>query len=308
MPLPCPVIWLQKYFSHFIMEYLQEFRIGGNMDRKLIFLDIDGTILAHGEEVHPAVLEGLRRARNKGHMVFISTGRSHGSVPPEILDMETDGLICSAGSDIWIHGQRAWSAALDTALVEKACKVLDRLDAICLLEGSENTYMSERGGDFLREKDKPGDNSELARWKFYFRTAGNLLPIKEWHQRHIPRPMVTFLVWGKERMEQLIEELKQDFYIAFFETTTEGVYNGELISLTENKGTAIRRTAELLHENADNTIAFGDSMNDYQMIRDAACGVAMGNADEKLKAIADRVCETVWEDGVICELKRMHII
>ena len=101
------------------------------MDRKLIFLDIDGTILAHGEEVHPAVLEGLRRARNKGHMVFISTGRSHGSVPPEILDMETDGLICSAGSDIWIHGQRAWSAALDTALVEKACKVLDRLDAIC---------------------------------------------------------------------------------------------------------------------------------------------------------------------------------
>ena len=106
------------------------------MDRKLIFLDIDGTILAHGEEVHPAVLEGLRRARNKGHMVFISTGRSHGSVPPEILDMETDGLICSAGSDIWIHGQRAWSAALDTALVEKACEVLDRLDAICLLEGS----------------------------------------------------------------------------------------------------------------------------------------------------------------------------
>ena len=46
------------------------------MDRKLIFLDIDGTILAHGEEVHPAVLEGLRRARNKGHMVFISTGHN----------------------------------------------------------------------------------------------------------------------------------------------------------------------------------------------------------------------------------------
>ena len=59
---------------------------------------------------------------------------------------------------------------------------------------------------------------------------------------------------------------------------------------------------------AKDTIAFGDSMNDYQMIRDAACGVAMGNADEKLKAIADRVCETVWEDGVIRELKRMHII
>ena len=120
------------------------------MDRKLIFLDIDGTILAHGEEVHPAVLEGLRRARNKGHMVFISTGRSHGSVPPEILDMETDGLICSAGSDIWIHGQRAWSAALDTALVEKACKVLDRLDAIC---SDDNAYRSFSG----KEDDMDGN-------------------------------------------------------------------------------------------------------------------------------------------------------
>ena len=120
------------------------------MDRKLIFLDIDGTILAHGEEVHPAVLEGLRRARNKGHMVFISTGRSHGSVPPEILDMETDGLICSAGSDIWIHGQRAWSAALDTALVEKACEVLDRLDAIC---SDDNAYRSFSG----KEDDMDGN-------------------------------------------------------------------------------------------------------------------------------------------------------
>ena len=120
------------------------------MDRKLIFLDIDGTILAHGEEVHPAVLEGLRRARNKGHMVFISTGRSHSSVPPEILDMETDGLICSAGSDIWIHGQRAWSAALDTALVEKACEVLDRLDAIC---SDDNAYHSFSG----KEDDMSGN-------------------------------------------------------------------------------------------------------------------------------------------------------
>ena len=83
-------------------------------------------------------------------MVFMSTGRSHGSVPREILDMETDGLICSAGGDIWIHGQRAWSAALDTALVEKACKVLDRLDAIC---SDDNAYRSFSG----KEDDMDGN-------------------------------------------------------------------------------------------------------------------------------------------------------
>ena len=290
------------------MEYLQEFRIGGNMDRKLIFLDIDGTILAHGEEVHPAVLEGLRRARNKGHMIFISTGRAHGFIPAEIRDMELDGLICSAGSDIWIHGQRAWCTALDPELIKKACQVLDELDALCLLEGYEENFMSDKGHAILNEEDKPGDNSEMARWKAYFRQVRQMYPLEEWYEKQTPIPKITFIVFSRERMDQVLARLGDDFYVAFFETDTEGIYNGELISKTDNKGTAIRRTAEILHENADNTIAFGDSMNDYQMIRDAACGVAMGNADEKLKAIADRVCETVQEDGVICELKRMNII
>ena len=108
-------------------------------------------------------------------------------------------------------------------------------------------------------------------------------------------------------MEQLIEELKQDFYIAFFETTTEGVYNGELISLTENKGTAIRRTAELLHENADNTIAFGDSMNDYEMLQVCNYGVAMKNACQELKAGADSICESVENDGVYYEMERLGL-
>ena len=48
-------------------------------------------------------------------------------------------------------------------------------------------------------------------------------------------------------------------------------------------------------------------MNDYQMIEMAEVGVAMENADEKVKKIADRVCESVEEDGVIRELERMGI-
>ena len=122
------------------------------MDRKLIFLDIDGTILAHGEEVHPAVLEGLRRARNKGHMVFISTGRSHGSVPPEILDMETDGLICSAGSDIWFHGQNVYRQSLSPDLIEHTCQILKEMDAVYLLEGFDRIYVSEKAQRILLGK------------------------------------------------------------------------------------------------------------------------------------------------------------
>ena len=71
---------------------------------------------------------------------------------------------------------------------------------------------------------------------------------------------------------------------------------------------AIQKAAELLHIGIEDTIAFGDSMNDYEMIEKAGCGVVMANGDEYLKTIADRICESVQEDGVVRELERMHLI
>ncbi|MCI8920007.1 MAG: HAD hydrolase family protein, partial [Eubacterium sp.] len=56
------------------------------------------------------------------------------------------------------------------------------------------------------------------------------------------------------------------------------------------------------------TVAFGDSMNDQQMLEYAGVAVAMGNSCQELKDIADIVCESVEEDGVYCEFKRMNLI
>ena len=279
------------------------------MDRKLIFLDIDGTILAHGEEVHPAVLEGLRRARNKGHMVFISTGRSHGSVPPEILDMETDGLICSAGSDIWFHGQNVYRQSLSPELIEHTCQILKEMDAVYLLEGFDRIYVSEKAQRILLGKEVlPNDNPELVRWKKYFRQKPNLYPIEEWTPDGEKVPKITFMLFQKEQVEKVKEIMSEHFHVVFFPAAYDDFWNGELISRTADKGTAIQKAAELLHIWIEDTIAFGDSMNDYEMIEKAGCGVVMANGDEYLKTIADRICESVQEDGVVRELERMHLI
>ncbi|MDO4261927.1 MAG: HAD family hydrolase [Eubacteriales bacterium] len=278
------------------------------MTRKLIFLDIDGTILIPGEQIRQTVVDGLKKARANGHMVFICTGRAHSSLPDELDRIELDGQICSAGSDIWIGGENRWSCSLDPKLIEKACRILEEMDAVCLLEGFKETFMSRKGTEILTEEVRPGDNSELARWKSYFRRRPNVRSLSEWDPKQSPIPKVTFIVWRREQMDEVRRKLGEDFYVAFFQSSTKGVYNGELISRTENKGTAIRRTAQLLGEDVRNTVAFGDSMNDYQMIEEAACGVVMENGDEALKAIADRVCESVREDGVIRELARMGVV
>lgn len=279
------------------------------MEQKLIFLDVDGTLLSPGGMVHPAVEEGIKKARANGHKIFICTGRAHNGLPEELQGVEMDGIIGRAGSDIWIEGKNIHRVSLDVELIQKACQVLEGMGCIYMLEGYDGVFVSERGREILLEEGpRADDNPELARWKEFFRRRKNVRNIREWEPEKSLIPKVTFIVWSREEVEYLHRTLGEDFYMAVFPQIFGNLYNGELISKTDNKGTAIRRTAEYLHVDMSDTIAFGDSMNDYQMIEAAACGVVMANGDEKLKAIADRICESVDEDGVLRELERMHII
>ncbi len=279
------------------------------MGQKLIFLDIDGTILVPGEGIRRNLLDGLSWARSQGHLVFISTGRSHTSLPKELDVADLDGVIASAGSDIWIRGQNVWRTSIPEELLHRAFPILERAGAVYILENYDKIYISGLGKRMLTE-DGPaaGDNPELARWKAFFRGRIDICYLDEWNPKEAPVAKVAFFVWEKGQAEQIARELGEDFYVAMFQPGSRKFLNGELISKTDNKGTAIHRIASFFGAAIQDTVAFGDSMNDRQMLEAAGIGIAMGNADERLKAIADRICEPVEEDGVLRELKRMKIL
>ena len=90
-----------------------------------------------------------------------------------------------------------------------------------------------------------------------------------------------------------------------FDATT---INGELISKVDNKATAIKQVIDYLGIDKKDTIAFGDSMNDYEMINFVECGIAMGNACNELKEAASRVCRSVDEDGIYYEFIELGLI
>ena len=54
----------------------------------------------------------------------------------------------------------------------------------------------------------------------------------------------------------------------------------------------------------ENCVAYGDSMNDAEVLQSAGEGIAMGNANEEVKRIADRVCGSCAEDGLAIDLRR----
>ena len=81
--------------------------------------------------------------------------------------------------------------------------------------------------------------------------------------------------------------------------------NGEIIKKGMDKGLAIKKIVETLHMKMEDTIAFGDSMNDYEMLQTVKYGYAMANAMPPVKEVAYQVIDSNENDGVILKIKEI---
>ena len=98
------------------------------------------------------------------------------------------------------------------------------------------------------------------------------------------------------------------FNIVIFSKETDDFINGEIILKNCTKGDAIKRVTEYFKAKIEDTVAFGDSMNDYEMIDFVNYGVVMENGSAQLKQIASSVCKSVDEDGVYHEFINLGLI
>ncbi len=73
--------------------------------KKIIFLDVDGTLIDTKQEMADSSKEAIRKARENGHYVVICTGRIHSGIYPWLLDVGFDGIIASAGSNVFWKGE-----------------------------------------------------------------------------------------------------------------------------------------------------------------------------------------------------------
>lgn len=266
------------------------------MERKLIFLDIDGTLTEPGKNVPPAsAVEAVRMARASGHRVVLCSGRNRGMLSP-LLDYGFDGLVGSAGGYIEYAGQVIFDCPMTDEQRDTAMDVFLRSGVFRTVESRDNAYTDESFKDFLRENARAGGNSELLRWREQIESELGIRPMAEYQGEPIYK--MGFVSPGAEGLREPMRVLGDSFDFCIQGEDQFGAINGELISKAFNKGKAVERLSGHLGIPLEDTIAFGDSMNDLEMIQAAGLGICMGNGSEALKEIADEVCPPVVEDGL----------
>lgn len=274
--------------------------------KKLIFLDVDGTLTEPGCNVPPeSALAAVRGARGKGNLVFLCTGRSLEMVEP-LLQYGFDGVICSSGGYIEYQGRVIYDNPLSEDRKKLAMTVLEKNGIYRTVECKRGSYTDEGFKDFLRRHADEAGNSELLRWREQVESALNIRPMAEYEGQ--PAYKLVFICESPEQLEEPRRVLEKDFNFCVQDANEYGYFNGEMVSRSFDKGQAVRRICGYLGISVKDTVGFGDSMNDWEMMEVVGFGICMENGSEQLKALADDVCPAVSENGLRQAFEKYHLM
>lgn len=276
------------------------------MEQKLIFLDIDGTLTEPGKNVPPpSAADAVRRAREKGHRVVLCSGRNYGMLFP-VLQFGFDGLAASAGGYIEYGGQVVYDCPMTPVQQEKVLQVFKESGIYRTIGGRNHSYTDEGFKEFLAENVQSEANSELLRWRIQIENELDIRPMSEYDGE--PIYGMAFMSRGRKRLEKPMQVLQEEFDFCIQDEDSCGIVNGELSSRAFDKGTAVKRLCEFLGISRENTIAFGDSMNDLEMLQAVETGICMANGSPSLLDIADMVCPSVTEDGLYHAFEKLELL
>ena len=257
----------------------------------LLFFDVDGTLWDYRNYIPESTKKAIKLAQAGGHKCFINTGRSRAFVyNKELLDIGFDGIISSCGCMVEYEGKVLFNRLISREDSIRTVETVIRHGFRSILEGPEYLYMNR--ADF--EGDMYGE-------KVMREMGGKLLSINDnWGNWEMNKLSCEC---GTPTRDQCFEELS-DLYDYM-------IHNDHIVEIVPkgfNKGSGITEVCELLSEDIGSTIAFGDSINDKEMLERAAISVAMGNATDAVKELSDHVTTNLLDDGIWNAMKKLELI
>ena len=280
------------------------------MGKKLIFLDIDGTLTIPGSNEPPeSALRAIRAAQKKGHLVFLCSGRNPGMLAP-LLKYDFDGVIACAGGYVTVGDELIYDMPMTREESDLAVEKLHGEGVFCTIESRDGAWGDANVSEFIEDSigaDSKG-NSEIERWRKALSGSLGIRPMKEYDGSPLYKVVIMCLRY--EQLEPAREALEDRYNFCMQEITDPAhrCINGELINRKYDKGRAILRVCDYLGIPVIDTYGFGDSMNDLEMIQTVGTSVCMDNGAEALKKISDVVCPRVEEDGLAKAFEQLDLV
>lgn len=265
------------------------------MDYKIIALDIDGTLTNSKKEITPHTRYALLEAQKRGKKIVIASGRHPIGINPIADDLMLDRY---GGYIMAFNGGKVINCETGETIVSKIFPREYLPDIVGVLKSSNltlNTYDDRRiiaGGKI---NDYTNVERDILKAEMVF--AEDFVAAVRFDINKV-------LLAGEPYEIDRYKEILSDRYDGLLDVYKSAPYFLELMPFGVTKGSMLPLLLDKLSLRREELIAFGDHYNDITMIGYAGLGVAMGNAEEDVKRIADYVCESNDDDGIAKTLDR----
>ena len=267
------------------------------MGYKMVFSDMDGTLLWKGVRLSVENYNAIRKVVDKGVDFVICTGRGVFGVEPYLKQLDMIGkkgyVICQNGAAVYDlrNMKMVIKRSFSPAMVKPVADYARSLGEVEMFYYDDRTFMCE----FLSD--------EVAEYCQVMKTTPRLVKDPTEYEGEFTKCLFSGPRKKLEQVKAFAKELHGDAVNLFYSSETYM----ELVISGVDKGSALEATAKEAGVDLADTIAIGDSDNDLPMIVKAGLGVAMKNGEEHVKAAAGYVTERTAEEHGVAEVLEKFI-
>ena len=260
----------------------------------LIVSDFDGTLVKEDGTISEYTKKTIRRYINDGGKFAVSTGRMPAGILPRIHELGLSGLVCC--------GQGTAIVEIDTNEVLLHGRMPNDV-AVTVCEKMESLGLHIHVYD-LWEFYSNMDDEALKFYENAVRSKATLVLDKKMSQFVREKKLAAYKLLAMVDVKdnaRVYAALEAEHFEGCCITKSDN-FLVEVINANYSKGTAVRALAEYYGVSLEKTVTIGDQQNDIPMIEAAGLGVAVKNADDKLKEAADYVSEYTNEEGAVADV------
>lgn len=255
---------------------------------KLIVSDIDGTLLEDGgNQINPELFSVILKLREQGIQFAAASGRQWPSIESVFEPIkEKIFYLADNGAYVGCHGRNLFLNTIDTELIRKMILDIRAAGLDVMINGPDVVYLETRDQEFVQWL--------VDGYKFRVCQVEDLMEVED--------QFIKISAYKKSGIEEATKELR-DVYGSQLKMTISGDMWMDCMAAGVNKGEAVRLLQESLDIRPEETMAFGDQLNDLEMLNQVYYSFAIGNAREEIKQAARFQADTNVNDGVLKVLR-----
>ena len=256
---------------------------------KFVATDMDGTLLNSKKEIHEEFYEVFREMREKDIIFAAASGRQYYSLLETFDNIKDDMMfIAENGTFVVYKGKEIVTNSLDRDLAMELINIGRKIDeSYVVLCGKNSAYI---------ESDDDRLVNEVSKYYKRYKIVDDITTIND----DILKVTICDFRGSEENSNNYFVEYRDKAQV-----TVSGDIWLDITAKNINKGVAIKEIQELLGINYEETVVFGDYLNDLEMMESGYYSYAMENAHDDLKKVARFIAKSNDENGVVEAIKEL---